>query len=209
LRKSTCRRHSHTLSTTNPQPNRSNEPDNAGEANLTPEQAATVYRKYMQPYAGTVQLGTPAVTNSGGQSGLTYLENFVGACTACTFNFVNVHYTLQRTDVNTTQYATALKEYIDTTVPATQAKHPQLKNLPIFIGKWWLWNASQDEGSELMDDLLPYLDGHPKVLGYQAFGGLWEGSFIHADGTGLTPAGQKYNTWTAASPTGTLTDTLN
>lgn len=163
----------------------------------------------MQPYAGTVQLGTPAVTNGGGQTGLTYLENFVGKCTTCTFNFINVHFYSQRSEVNTTQYASALKEYIDTTVPAIQAKHPQLKNLPIYIGEWWLWGASLDEGSELMDDLLPYLDNTPSVLGYQAFGGLWEGSFINADGTGLTPAGQKYNTWSAASPTGTLIDILN
>lgn len=163
----------------------------------------------MQPYAGTVQLGTPAVTNGGGQTGLTYLENFVSKCTACTFNFINVHYYSQRSEVNTTQYASALKEYIATTVPAVQAKYPQLKNLPIFIGEWWLSGASLDEGSELMDDLLPYLDNTPSVLGYQAFGGLWEGSFINADGMGLTPAGQKYNTWSAASPTGTLIGILN
>ena len=45
-----------------------------------------------------------------------------------------------------------------------------------------------------MDELLPYLDGNPNVLGYQAVGGLWEGQFITSDGTGLTPAGQKYKT---------------
>jgi hypothetical protein len=46
-----------------------------------------------------------------------------------------------------------------------------------------------------MDALLPYLDANPKILGYQAFGGLWEGKFVNAAGTGLTPAGVKYNTW--------------
>ncbi len=60
-----------------------------------------------------------------------------------------------------------------------------------------------------MDDLLPFLDNTPSVLGHQAFGGLWEGNFIKADGSGLTPAGQKYKSWTAASPTGTLIDILN
>lgn len=44
-----------------------------------------------------------------------------------------------------------------------------------------------------MDDLLPYLDNNDSVMGYQAFGGLWAGNFITSDGSGLTPAGQKYN----------------
>ena len=48
-----------------------------------------------------------------------------------------------------------------------------------------------------MLDLLPYLDGNDKIMGYQAFGGLWEGNFITPDGTGLTPAAQKYNTYSA------------
>ena len=54
-----------------------------------------------------------------------------------------------------------------------------------------------------MDTLLPYLDNNPNVLGYQAFGGLWEGKFINSAGTGLTPAGQKYNTMSAAAPAAT------
>ena len=56
-----------------------------------------------------------------------------------------------------------------------------------------------------MDLLLPYLDQNTNVLGYQAFGGLWEGNFINSDGTGLTTAGQKYNTMSAAAPSATAT----
>ena len=205
----------------------SNEPDNAGQANLKVSAAVTVHMKYLQPYYGTVQLGTPAVTNGGGSTGLAYLEAFVEACTGCSFDFVNVHHYLQSSDVNTTQYIQALQDYIDIDVPAVQAKHPSIAGLPIFIGEvrpppsypqpilktqtnkrsfqWWLWNASESEGEYLMDILLPYLDANPNVLGYQAFGGLWEGNFITPDGTGLTPAGQKYKTMAAAAPTATAT----
>lgn len=45
-----------------------------------------------------------------------------------------------------------------------------------------------------MDLLLPYLDNNDNVLAYQAFGGLFKGAFINANGSGLTPAGQKYAT---------------
>lgn len=113
----------------------SNEPDDPSEANLTPPQCVTVYQTYMQPYYGTVQLGTPAVTNGGGQAGLTYLENFVDLCEGCAYNFVNIHYFVDRSEMDVTQYIQALKDYIDNNVPAVQAKHESLAGLPIAVGE--------------------------------------------------------------------------
>lgn len=113
----------------------SNEPDNPSQANLTPAQCVTVYKRYMQPNYGTVQLGTPAVTNGGGQAGLTYLENFVNLCTDCAYNFVNVHFFVDRSEMDVAQYIQALQTYINNDVPAVQAKHEQLKGLPIVIGE--------------------------------------------------------------------------
>lgn len=115
--------------------NRSNEPDNAGQANLTPSQAASVYKKYMQPFKGQAALGTPAVTNGGSPGGLTFLEAFLDKCTGCTFDFINIHYYLQRSDVNTKQFTQAFKDYIDKDIPAMQAKYKQLKGLKIMIGE--------------------------------------------------------------------------
>lgn len=42
-----------------------NEPDNKGQANMSPQAAADAYLAYMQPYAGKVKLGGPAVTENG------------------------------------------------------------------------------------------------------------------------------------------------
>lgn len=46
------------------------------------------YQTYMIPLAGTVRLGAPAVTNSGGSIGLTNLQNFISQCTGCLIDFV-------------------------------------------------------------------------------------------------------------------------
>ena len=43
-----------------------------------------------------------------------------------------------------------------------------------------------------MDQLLPWLDSNAHILFYQAAGGLFEGQFVNAAGTGLTPAGTAY-----------------
>ena len=60
------------------------------------------------------------------------------------------------------------------------------------IIQFWLWDASDAEGGEYLEKMLPILDDNPAIIGYQAFGGLWPGNFISDNGLGLTPAGQAY-----------------
>lgn len=66
-----------------------NEPDLNG---LSPAQAAAAWQKYVQPYAGKVKLGAPAVTNGGAPLGLTWLSQFMTACSNCTIDFVPFHW---------------------------------------------------------------------------------------------------------------------
>lgn len=126
--KSTCRTYSFNVY-------RSNEPDNSGQANLTPAQAATVYKNYVQPFAGQVALASPAVTNGGGATGLDYLENFVGQCGSCHFDIINVHHYVNRQDLSVDQAVSAVKSYLTNDVAAVQAKHPQLQNTKICLGE--------------------------------------------------------------------------
>lgn len=113
----------------------SNEPDNPSQANLKAADAATVYKTYMQPFAGKAQLATPAVTNGGGATGLNYMSNFLDACNGCTFDLINVHHYLQRSDVNVDQAVSALKSYLQNDVPTFQAAHPQVKDAKIVLGE--------------------------------------------------------------------------
>lgn len=69
-----------------------NEPDYSGQANMTPEEAAAAYLLWMEPFAGRVKLGAPAVTNGGAPMGLTWLAEFMGNCTLCTIDFVPFHW---------------------------------------------------------------------------------------------------------------------
>lgn len=67
-----------------------NEPDLSSQSNLTAAEAAAGYMQYMQPFAGSIQLGGPAITGS--PMGLTWLAQFYGNCTACTIDFQPVHW---------------------------------------------------------------------------------------------------------------------
>ncbi|KAL8730789.1 MAG: hypothetical protein Q9166_003859 [cf. Caloplaca sp. 2 TL-2023] len=171
----------------------SNEPDHKDQANLTPSQAATVYKNFVQPFKGQVTLASPAVTNGGGATGLGFLENFVGQCADCHFDIINVHHYVNRKDVNVGQAVSAVQSFLTKDVAAFKAKHAQFQNAKICLGEFWLWNASDDEGADYLKALLPWLDRNNDVACYQAFGGLWEGNFINNAGTGLSKSGQVYH----------------
>lgn len=90
----------------------------------------------MMPLKGRgAGLATPAVTNGIGTTGLNYLETFVGFCQGCSFDVINVHHYVQRSDCNVKQAVATFKNYIDVVIPAVQAKHKQLQGIPICIGE--------------------------------------------------------------------------
>ncbi|KAL8783368.1 MAG: hypothetical protein Q9213_004687 [Squamulea squamosa] len=113
----------------------SNEPDNRDQANLSPAQAATVYKKYVQPFKGQAALASPAVTNGGGATGLGFLENFVGQCADCHFDIINVHHYVYRNDVNVEQAVSAVKTFLTRDVAAFKARHSQFQNAKICLGE--------------------------------------------------------------------------
>lgn len=65
-----------------------NEPDLGTESNISPADAAAGYMQWMQPYAGKIKIGGPAITDAG----LTWLAQFYGNCTQCTIDFQPVHW---------------------------------------------------------------------------------------------------------------------
>jgi Glycosyl hydrolase catalytic core len=79
---------------------RFNEPDLSTQSNISPTDAAAGYKTWMQPFAGKARLGAPAVTNGGSPMGLTWLENFLNACSGCTIDFVPIHWYDSATNID-------------------------------------------------------------------------------------------------------------
>jgi hypothetical protein len=68
-----------------------NEPDLGAQSNLSPQQAADAWKKYIQPFAGRVKLVSPAVTNGAAPMGLAWMDNFIRACSGCTIDAIAIH----------------------------------------------------------------------------------------------------------------------
>ncbi|RKU46951.1 hypothetical protein DL546_005798 [Coniochaeta pulveracea] len=71
-----------------------NEPDNGGQANISPSVAAAAHIQYMNPFAGQARISTPAITNSGADGeGISWLQEFISACGGkCSYDFAAVHW---------------------------------------------------------------------------------------------------------------------
>lgn len=132
-----------------------NEPDLSSQANITVAQAVTAWNKYMQPLAGKVKLGAPAVTNGASPMGLTWLENFLEACTGCTIDFVPIHWYDSATNLG------YFKNYIK------QAY--SVAGRPIWITEF-NGSGTQAQQITMLKEVMPWLDSLSYVQRYSWFG---------------------------------------
>lgn len=89
-----------------------NEPDNPGQANMDAATAASAYIQYLTPHAGSVRLGSPAITNSGTDGeGVSWLKEWVSACNGqCQFSFCAAHWYSPASSSDFLNYVTQVHE---------------------------------------------------------------------------------------------------
>ncbi|KAI7788805.1 hypothetical protein LA080_008696 [Diaporthe eres] len=89
-----------------------NEPDNPGQANMDAATAAAAYIQYLTPHAGSVRLGSPAITNSGTDGeGVSWLKQWVSACAGqCQFSFCAAHWYSPASSSDFLNYVTQVHE---------------------------------------------------------------------------------------------------
>ncbi|KAK3387679.1 glycosyl hydrolase catalytic core-domain-containing protein [Podospora didyma] len=70
-----------------------NEPDNGGQATMSPGDAASAHISVMREFAGQVRIGSPAITNSNQPGeGIEWLRAFFKACNGnCPIDFIPIH----------------------------------------------------------------------------------------------------------------------
>ena len=157
-----------------------NEPDNAGQANLSPSDAAAGHIQYLNQFSGQALIGAPAVTNSGtpGQ-GLDWLKQWIAACDSqggCKYDFCNVHW-----------YSGA--EYADTLFTHIENAY-QLCNKPIWLTEFAPTGASDADTSAFLTSVLPTLESTSYLQAYSYFM-AGPGSLLDNSGA-LSSFGQTY-----------------
>ena len=163
-----------------------NEPDSCypGSACMNVSQAVAGYRTYIQPFAGQVLLGAPAVTNGGPPSSLTYLSYFLGNCTNCTIDFVPIHWYSNPYAFSYLQY------YVEQAYNVSGGK-------PIWLTEFGMDNTYSDSlVQSFMKQSVAWLDSVPYVKRYAWFGN-YPGLLINSAGSALSVDGVIFNNYTA------------
>jgi hypothetical protein len=131
-----------------------NEPDLAAQANLGYADAAAGYLTYMEPFAGKAKLVAPAVTNGGSPMGLTWLGNFIEACSTCTIDAIALHWYNGGT-------ADDFKTYITTAYAAGG-------NRPIWVTEFQASGTDADQQT-FLQDVMAWMDDSTMVERYAYF----------------------------------------
>ncbi|KAH0193041.1 glycoside hydrolase family 128 protein, partial [Aureobasidium melanogenum] len=169
-----------------------NEPDvcYSGSACMDIDASVSAYTKYMNPFAGKALLGSPSVTNQGGTSGATWLQNFIGNCTDCQIDFVCMHWYS-----NKWAGATYFKEQV-------QAVRDVAGGRPILVTEFGLtvddqWDTYTDADlADFLQDIMGWMDDQADIKGYAYFMDA-PGFLINSAGTSMSDIGVLYNNYTA------------
>ena len=175
-----------------------NEPDvcYSGSACMTVNASVAAYKSAMQPFAGQIALGAPAVTNAGSPSGPTYLGNFIGNCTGCQIDFVNMHW-------YSNKYAgAAYFEQVVNQIRAVRDSYPATKGKPIWVTEFGLTNdgvSAADDYTDadvqaFLEQVMPWMDQQPDIARYAYFMDS-AGILANTAGTGMSTSGSIFNSF--------------
>jgi hypothetical protein len=174
-----------------------NEPDAcySGEsACMTVNASVAAYKSFIQPFSGVVELGAPAVTNGGYPSSLTYLSWFLGNCTSCNVDFINLHW-----------YASPYSfSYLQSYV---QQAYAVGGGRPIYITEFGMDSVYYLEAdvATFLKNATTWLDAQPYVSRYSWFGDFAQsgptsqqgfGFLVNASGNALSNEGLVWNNYT-------------
>lgn len=151
-----------------------NEPDMAGQADLTVSAAVAAHKKYMDPYKGRARISSPAVSNAG----LKWLGSFLDSCTDCTIDFVAVHWYDSASNV------AYFKSYINDVIALAKGK-------PVWLTEFG-GSGSQAEQVKFLQEIMPWLDQQAGVERYAWFG-VFDGNLV--SGQTANPLGNTFATY--------------
>jgi len=153
-----------------------NEPDLSGQCNISPQQAATSWKQWMQPFAGKAQLVSPAITNGGAPLGQTWMDSFLTACTGCTIDAIAIHIYDSPTNL----------AYFQNYISGVVTKYGK----PVMVTEFGTNGGSDADRLNFVKSMNTFLDGLDGVSKYAFFMDA-AGGLVNGDSS-LSPLGNAY-----------------
>ncbi|EIW56152.1 uncharacterized protein TRAVEDRAFT_129035, partial [Trametes versicolor FP-101664 SS1] len=155
-----------------------NEPDLSSQGNTSPQDAATQWMQFMQPFAGKATLVSPAITNGAPPAmGTGWMDDFLAACDklGCQVDAIAAH--IYDSATNVAYYQSYITDL------GTRYKRP------VLITEFGA-TGSVEQQQQFLQTMVPFLDGLESVSHYAWFMTA-AGNLVNADAT-LSPLGTTY-----------------
>ncbi|KAG6817584.1 hypothetical protein H0H87_006961 [Tephrocybe sp. NHM501043] len=131
-----------------------NEPDFDQESNILPDDAAKLWKQYLEPMkAEGVRLGGPAITGS--PTGQPWLSQFMQACTNCSVDFIPLHW-----------YGEGVEGFYNYLWDV----HNAYPKIPIWVTEYASTSSNATEVSSFLNATMVYMDSLPWIERYAWFG---------------------------------------
>ncbi|KAI9785885.1 MAG: hypothetical protein M1835_003209 [Candelina submexicana] len=139
-----------------------NEPDvsQTGQVSITPAAAAAGFKQYMQPFAGKIKLGGPAISGQGSLA-FTWLSQFYAACSGCTIDFQPFH-VLTSSGASVASSVAYIESYTNQAISASGGR-------PVWLSELALNGASTNDKISILQQVMPWLDNNANVFRYAYF----------------------------------------
>lgn len=166
----------------------------------------------MEPYAGRIQLGGPAIS----AAGLAWLQDFVGLCSACTIDFQPVHW--YNTASNYAWFTAFLNEAYALGPAGRHLWLTEVRNLFLFFSllpfsnllhhlycvntkskktKQFQGSGTQADQITFLEAVMPYMDAADWIDGYSWYG-VFDGNLVSEASDGdeeINALGEVFDTY--------------
>lgn len=157
-----------------------NEPDNVDQANMDAATAAEAFITYMNPYADSVSIGSPAITNSGTDGeGTSWLKEWVSACGGeCKYSFCAAHWYSPADSSDFLNYVSEVYEACG--------------NKPVWITEFAPTGATDDEVSSFLEEVQDALDNNSTYSFVERYAYFYVADGYLVDGTSASTYGNTF-----------------
>ncbi|KAL1836967.1 hypothetical protein VTJ49DRAFT_4431 [Mycothermus thermophilus] len=153
-----------------------NEPDLGEQANMSPQLAAQKHIELMNPFQGKARIGSPAITNGGGNMGIAWMKQWFEACGGrCAVDFVVIHIY----GVNTDTFLQHVRNVYDAF------------KLPIWITEFG-FDGSDEEVNSQLATVIDAMENNPEFSFVERFAYFYAADGRMVRGNSLSVYGNTY-----------------
>jgi hypothetical protein len=128
-----------------------NEPDQCGGGGscMSVDDAVKAHKQHIQPLAGDLKIGSPAVTNGdGADKGINWLKQFMSGCADCQIDYVVAHYYAW-------DKAQDFKDYLET--------FHKTFNKPVWVTEF---GVTEGDAPKFLKEVMPWMDSQDWIERY-------------------------------------------